>query len=47
MSAFSIISGLEEISENGYNKLWILDFILAGAQNKSWGICEVEMQPKA
>ena len=42
MPAFSIINGLREISENGYNKLWILDFILAGARNKSWGICEVK-----
>jgi len=43
MSAFSIISELGEISENRYNKLWILDFILAGAQNKSQKIYKVEM----
>ncbi len=42
MPAFSITSELEEISKNGCDKFWILDFILTGAQNKSWEICEVK-----
>ena len=42
MPAFLIISGLGEISENICNKFWMLDFILAGVQNKSQEICEIK-----